>query len=287
MKKVFNSHSALAHAWANQLQSEGRASSMFFEGPVIYSYGHHYEIARFIQAPNGENICFVNSNGYSNSTAKHTNHVRQAIPANVRTFSVPFSRGMSYYGNVNHIDIQSLPFVIEKLTLNAKNCFFDQLKAKSKFNYYSEGIYQYEQAFTIAKLFNLPLPVMPENEQEAFDKAEQLRLTENDRQEKKAQREIEKSIELLHKWLNHEYNGQLYNIPVHLRVSKDGNLIETTKGARVSFDAAKRLLSKLVTNQDVKGEKIDGFTVLENTDQFVKIGCHTISWPIINNFFNL
>jgi len=37
---------------------------------------------------------------------------------------------------------------------------------------------------------------------------------------------------------------------------------------------------------DVKGEKINGFTVIENTLDHVKIGCHVITWPVINNFFN-
>jgi hypothetical protein len=62
MKKVFSSHASLAHAWANQTHEIGKASAMFFDGPVIYSYGYHYEIARFIQAPNGEKVCFINSN---------------------------------------------------------------------------------------------------------------------------------------------------------------------------------------------------------------------------------
>ena len=49
MKKVFSSHASLSHAWANQTHEIGKASAMFFEGPVIYSWGYHYEIARFIE----------------------------------------------------------------------------------------------------------------------------------------------------------------------------------------------------------------------------------------------
>jgi len=86
----------------------------------------------------------------------------------------------------------------------------------------------------------------------------------------------------LTKWLNHEYNGTLYNIPVHLRVSNDGKLIETTKGAKVQMSEALRLLSKLRNGEDVNGYKIDGFTVIENNADRVKIGCHEISWNIIN-----
>jgi len=45
MKKVFSSHASLSHAWANQTHEIGKASAMFFDGPVIYSWGYHYEIA--------------------------------------------------------------------------------------------------------------------------------------------------------------------------------------------------------------------------------------------------
>jgi predicted MPP superfamily phosphohydrolase len=112
-----------------------------------------------------------------------------------------------------------------------------------------------------------------------------LRNTQGERQRAKELKELEKSRDLLAKWLNHEYNGQIYNIPVHLRISRDGKLIETTKGAKVENSLALRLLEKLRKGTDVKGEKINGFTVIENTLDHVKIGCHTISWPIINQIF--
>jgi hypothetical protein len=134
----------------------------------------------------------------------------------------------------------------------------------------------------ICELFNLPLPIRPSNYLDAQIKADQLRETQTQRQEEKEAKELQKNLELLAKWLNYEYNGTLYNIPVHLRVSKDGKLIETTKGAKVDFSAALRLLSKLRNNENVHGEKIDGFTVIENNDQRLKIGCHEIDWAIIN-----
>lgn len=37
MKKVFSTHSEVAHIWAQQNQREGEASNMFFEGDTIYS----------------------------------------------------------------------------------------------------------------------------------------------------------------------------------------------------------------------------------------------------------
>lgn len=286
MKKVFSSNSELAHVWANQLQSEGRASSMFFYGPVIYSYGHHYEIARFIEAPNGQKVCFVNANGYSNSTAKHTAHVWAAIPDGIPTFKVPFATGSTYsYNRVHHVDVQSLPGIVAAMLVECKNLLHDQLKARTYFGSFYSAAQKFEDIISICNLFDIPVPARPENWEAARIKAENLRATQGERQRAKEQKELEKAKELLAKWLQHEYNGQLYNVPVHLRVSRDGRLIETTKGAKVDIQAALRLLAKLRNNEDVKGEKIDGFTVIENGPDAVKIGCHTIAWPVINELF--
>ena len=283
MKKVFSSHSSLAHAWANQIQTEGRASSMFFYGPVIYSYGYHYEIARYIDGPNGQRVCFINSNGYSNSTAKHTRHVRHAIPAGIPVYHVPFVR--SGWSNSQGISVENLGGIIDAMLVECKNYIFDQLKARTNFHAFSQAERRYDDIQQICHLFNLPVPALPEDYIKARIKSEYLRDTIVERENAKQQKALAKQKELLTKWLNHEYNGQLYDIPVHLRVSRDGTLIETTKGARVENALAIRLLAKLRNGENVKGEKINGFTLIENTLDHVKIGCHTITWPVINQFF--
>lgn len=287
MKKVFSSHSELAHVWANQLQSDGRAGNMFFQNESIYSYGSHYEIAKFVTAPNGQKVCFVNANGYSNSTAKHTGHVWNAIPDGIRAYKVPFATGSSYsYRRYHHFDVQSLPGIIAAMYVECKNSCHDQIKARTNFYKFNQASGIYDNIVEICQLFDLEIPARPENWDDARIKSENLRNTHAEREAQRHEKDLQKNLELLAKWLQHEFNGQLYNVPVHLRISRDGKLIETTKGAKVNLETALRLLAKLRNGSDVKGEKIDGFTLIENTDDHVKIGCHTISWPIINNFFN-
>jgi hypothetical protein len=284
MKTVF-SNSMLCHTWANQLQNFGKGSSMYFEGNTIYSYGKHYEIAQIIEAPNLTKVFFVNSNGYSNTTAKHTNHVWRAIPDNFPVFKIPFKIGSSYYsGSRTHsFKVEYLPEIINAMLLDVQNTLTQQINARTYFGHFSAASQKFDDIVNISELFNLPVPVRPSNFLDAQIKAQHLRETQSIREEKKQAKELQKNLELLAKWLNHEYNGQLYNIPVHLRVSKDGKLIETTKGAKVDFSAALRLLSKLRNSEDVNGYKIDGFTVLENNHKSVKIGCHQIDWQIIND----
>lgn len=286
MKKVFNSNSELAHVWANQLQDDGRTGNMFFEGPVIYSYGYHYEIARYVTAPAGQVVCFINSNGYSNSTAKHTRHVTHAIPSGIPVFHVPFVRSSYYYGRSSQsISIENLGGIVDALLVECKNKIYDQLKARTNYYSFTEAARIYANIEQICELFGIPVPALPEKWNEAEAKANYLRNTVVERETAKQQKAIQKNKELLEKWLRHEFNGQLYDIPVHLRVSKDGELIETTKGARVPLIEAKKLLVMLRSGADVKGHNIAGFTLIENTLDHVQIGCHKISWPVINELF--
>ena len=84
MRTVLASHSEVAHYWANHIQQEGRASNVFFEGNSIFSYGHHFEMARFMK----DNIIFFNNDTYSVSTSKHQSITRRAIPEYCKVFTV-------------------------------------------------------------------------------------------------------------------------------------------------------------------------------------------------------
>jgi len=285
MKKVFSSHASLSHAWANQTHEIGKASAMFFEGPVIYSYGHHYEIARFIQAPNGENVVFINSNGFSNSTAKHTTHVSRAIPQNITKFYVPFLIKGGYWHKDQTVKIDYLPAIIDKMMENISELIQKQLNARINFHYFNSIYSIYNQTLNICELFNIDKPALPANWFEAEQKANFLRNTQDDRQKAKEQKELKKCNELLTKWLNHEYNGQLYNIPVHLRISKDGQLIETTKGAKVDYAKGLELNYRIENKENVNEHKINGFTLLENINEALTIGCLIITWSLIKQIF--
>lgn len=280
MRNVFSSHSELAHVWANQLQASGRGGNMFFNGASIYSYGSHYEIAKIVQAPDGSNVVFINSNGYSSSTGKHTGHVLNAIPLNLKKFYVPFTRGL--YGQSFHIS--NLGGIISAVQVEINQLLTSQLKAISATHKFYQASKLLNTINEISSLFGLPIPTRPENWDRAEQKAEHLKATASDRARAKELKALAKDQELLDLWLKHEFNSPLYNIPIHFRLSRDGQNIETTKGARVPKIEAIRLLAKIRANESVKGEKIAGFTVLDSNDQDLIIGCHKISWNIANKF---
>lgn len=87
MKTRFD-NSQLAHVWAQQSQPSGSGSSFFFDGASIYSYGRHFEIARFITR-NGARAVLFTTRGYSVTTQRHISLARRAIPSGVPVFHVP------------------------------------------------------------------------------------------------------------------------------------------------------------------------------------------------------
>jgi len=64
----------LAQAFANGATS-GKSGNMFIDGDTIYSYGYHFSIATRIHT----GLYLINKDRYSNTTARHISHVRQAI----------------------------------------------------------------------------------------------------------------------------------------------------------------------------------------------------------------
>ena len=49
MRRVLKNHHEVCHFWANQIQDSGKASNMFYERDIIYSYGYHFPIAKHIK----------------------------------------------------------------------------------------------------------------------------------------------------------------------------------------------------------------------------------------------
>jgi hypothetical protein len=280
MKTVFSNHSEVCHIWANNrdLNAIGRASNIFFEGDKIYSYGRHFILAKkFIYE--GRVITFLNTKSYSNSTSKHQNHLRQAV--NGLTFSINFP-------NNSNFEIGHLGQVRRDLEEEIKSLIKKQLRARSN-DYYIEAVNA--KASLITRLNEcFPDIVAPINlfEIEGYRKsslyAANLRNNKEEREQAKKAKKAEKEKEYLSQWLNGTWNGQLYNLPIYLRFN--GDYIETSHGAKVPLKESLILLNDIREGKDCKGIKIGNYTVIETTLDYIKIGCHVISWNVINEFFN-
>jgi len=279
MKTVFSNHSEVCHVWANNtdLNAIGRASNIFFEGDKIYSYGRHFILGKWF-IHNNRVLTFLNTKSYSNSTSKHQNHLGKAV--NGLTFSIEFP-------NNSNFEIGHLGQVRRDLEEEIKDLIKRQLRARSN-DYYIQEVNA--KASLITRLNqSFPDIVNPINlneikdYQKAYLYATNLRNNREEREQAKQAKKVEKEQKYLNQWLNGNWNGQLYNLPVHLRLSGDN--IETSHGAKVPTLQAFKLLKDIRDGKDCKGIKIGNYTVIETTLDHVKIGCHIIKWEIINEFF--
>lgn len=103
MRRVFPSVE-VCHLWAHQTQSDARNStgSVFFEGPTIYSYGHHFPMARiymrgFQKRDKGpvQRLVLMNCAKHSVTTAKHQFYVRRAV-SHLLSVECPFAPDPAY-----------------------------------------------------------------------------------------------------------------------------------------------------------------------------------------------
>lgn len=78
--KWYQSHNAVIEAFVDAPMDErgGRASNLFFEDGVLYSYGHHFPLAVPLKR-NDYEFFVVNGDNYSSSTAAHRGKVFRAI----------------------------------------------------------------------------------------------------------------------------------------------------------------------------------------------------------------
>lgn len=91
MRHSFSTRYEVAHLWAHQLQDEAHYSggNFYFNGKTIYSYGTHFPCGRIVFNRHGNKAYILNSDSYSNTTAKHMSDVRWSVPSYETRFDVP------------------------------------------------------------------------------------------------------------------------------------------------------------------------------------------------------
>lgn len=65
----------VADAFASQSKPRGRASALYFDGPVAFSYGEHFPLAIIT----GPKQATMNSDKYSSTTSRHQSTMRHEL----------------------------------------------------------------------------------------------------------------------------------------------------------------------------------------------------------------
>lgn len=279
MKTVFKTDE-IPHLWINQSVEHARNyGNLFFEGPIIYSYGRHFPAAKIFPE---KNLVLINSNSYSNTTAGHLRAIEGAIPrGTLKVIHVPNPEG-----NYIHHHIQN----VECFISNMKQAAEKLIRARKKSIYINDFERNREQLNEYVGIFKIKTKIKGLKQWLNAEITGATEILQKERQsaerERKArlQKAIAKFQEELPEWRNGK-GGSLKN-PLnlaYLRLSADGTEIETTMGARVPVREAKILFDRIYQGKDVKGYQIGYYTVI-GINGTLKVGCHEIPRDEINDF---
>ena len=280
MRTVLKNNSEVAHIWAQQNQSAGRCGNLFFEDKSIYSYGRHFEIARFI---NDDTVLF-NTSSYSNTTAKHKGQVSRAI-SHKNIFRVPQfdnhdENALYFINKAREYKLKALRAVAHgerhidtvKKTIEEGAKYVNQFKVGRKLK---EEIKLLERLLEENRLFNSK--DLETLKQRRLSNQKRLKTKEANAEIIRAQR-LEKYLKEIEDWKNgilerapYSYS---YDNRVFLRIKDDR--IETSKGAQVTVKTALRLWESIKAKQNINGFKIDNYEAQGFEGDVLKVGCHQI-----------
>lgn len=291
----------VCHLWAQwpDRQENARASNIFFEGPRIFSYGRHFEIARFID----KETVFFNSRSYSSTTAKHQRYTRGAIRRGIKIFTVP---DMEHHAtNVRYLIGEVLCYREKALAAN-KRAEYEASYARgarlhlheyyNRFNRKAAGLSAAErkqarglirEVFTKEeeKILAAKKKRAEELERTRAEREPALEAARIKREEKKRAAAAADLAEKVQAWKTGAGNSLPWGAPMLLRIN--GEEVQTSKGAAVRLAAARVLFSawkhyRESGQEAIKagtiGHKIGMFEIRDMTPDQIEIGCHVIPW---------
>lgn len=285
MKTKFN-NSELTHIWANQTQTHGKGSNMFFEYDSIYSYGYHFKLAQHMINQNGQKCVLFNDKSYSNTTSKHQRLVWRSIPSNIHFFRVK-----TIFNNIetatnahlenlnNYLDIAENAKSKALTATKLKNGFIQQAKA-------SIGVFDNYKAFfslhglvfeyqTINKRYAEILEWLIDYQNSKEFKQWQIKQEEN---KKKAEiKAIEKAKESIEAFRQFKISSIYANLGHYLlRYNNETQMIETSGGVKMPRPLFVSAYKRLIRNELEQGQHIGSYVFNGIDGEIVTVGCHKI-----------
>lgn len=260
MKKVFTNANDVIHLFAQQTQNEARCSNVFFKNTKIYSYGHHYLLGVFID----DNTILINDKGYSNTTSKHIHLLRYATKQ-YRQFFTTETDLQWVYNEVSDLS--------KKLANSRKpELYIDKIlslyKTLNEYLTYTKTLSTVKKDVRYKSIKKIALAV-----NKNFEKYKAILIKHKTNEANLRRKKIEKK---LIEFKNYEIDTFRIGDEDFVRLSKDKTKVETSQGVIIDVRQAKALYEAIVSKQDIKGLKIDNYTV-KSFNKTLIIGCHSIN----------
>ena len=298
-------NSQVAHCWANQTKAKGRGSNFFFEAESIYSYGGHFEVARLVQTEKGKTISLHTTTQYSVTTQRHKSEASWACHNLHDRFYVPsfplrrdilperswFKEVFAYYRNEaveSYRKAKRARVYTDMHLRHAEEAIANARLLKSHFPKATKGLrIRSVDDGEIARI---------EAKAKAQAKRDRKERARRDKEERELMAEQEKE------WLNHErgrigvgWRSPNRNARYLLRKHATKDRIETSHGAEVTMregEAFYKVIDRYRNRpSDCPQVNVNGFRLTRLKDSGAVIGCHDLSWEIMDDFakkhFNL
>ena len=285
-------NSQVAHLWGNpdtRKRNEARGSNFWFNGDTIYSYGgHNFEglLARIHKYKKVNYVLVASQWRHSSTTSRHHNEAMQAV-RHLTKFVVADATKKP-----NADDVRRYRKVIAGMVETAR-------AAKSKKKWCLENLVTViNEANLFAVTFGFKSRfALPEGFEESQAKAiADYEAKESVRNAARAERARVRAIayeaecaDKIKQWLAGEIDDLPWGIgTIYLRV-KNGEA-QTSHGARVPLAEAEKAIRFIFARREKGYEKgldsvrVGDFELRSITPEIVIIGCHRLTWPILEGF---
>lgn len=265
-------NSNVAHIWAQQNESGRIEGSNFFAvGTSIYSYGSHFQIARFIDK---KTVLFT-TKGYSPTTLKHISHTNRALDGlDVTVFNVPDLGVGSTSCNDNLADY-----------LHRINMLLLKHSRARVYDY----TYEITHLLNEARAFITYFKMGRTSQARRINKIDldDLEGVTNEIKKRRNEALVKERVKL-----NAQFNERINKFKGTEDVSYkvgfdylkiDGDIIRTSGGAQVPLNTAIVAHKRLLSGKGVNGLQVGHFTIISHSETTIKIGCHNILISDLNN----
>jgi hypothetical protein len=276
MKKVFQNTSEVVHIFAQQTQSEGRnqSGSIYFEDNRIYSYGSHYLLGEFI---NDETI-IINDFGYSVTTSKHISELKNATRQYNRFYTssidikhiqteINYNIKKLSKANKPEIYISNITKLENNLSKWVEYCKENKIKKEHflKYNFVvNKSDYKYKKIVKIATSLLTP---------EAIEKIKAKGKKDAAKQKAKDKRQLKTKLDKFNAYKINRFKIGQFD---YLRLSKNGQFVETSQNIRIEKNEAKKLYFAIKKKINIIGQKIGYYTINKIDNRALTVGCHKI-----------
>ena len=246
---------------------------MFFEGDCIYSYGHHFMIARKYKE-----VVLFNEDTYSNSTSKHQAYVRGACWQEVvycacLTGLTPGSP--KFFEDNMYAWYEQIKEIVTGPLVKAR-------KPEIYFNKISKIVSRAERLCQVLGK-KLPKNIAEYKDRmtrdDVVEKMQAQAKREHEAAERKRKQREREAIKNFMEFKSYYCNTK-YQI---VRYNRDKNRFETSFHVEIPFEKGREFYEKLNAGTLKVGDRILYYTV-RSVGPIIKVGCHTFEKSYLLKF---